>query len=205
LEDLAVTTAKIAAGSVTSAKIANFNVTNEKLATDSVTTVKIANLNVTTAKIADNNITTAKIADANVTEAKLAGTNPQIVLSNEVSFVASTDVTGTVKTIITAPSSTQVIVVHKWALYYGGDWDSVAGLDITLQNGSYELAVGNTFFSQANISAFDAVYLNDTPVQGTGVQQRFNPGTSVAFKIDHTSTTGTDIKIKIWYTIFDFS
>lgn len=47
-------------------------VTTAKLAANAVTTAKITDANVTTGKIADSNVTTGKIADANVTTAKLA-------------------------------------------------------------------------------------------------------------------------------------
>lgn len=57
---------------VTTTKIANAAVTDIKLATDSVTTLKIKDLNVTVDKLAADSVTTTKIKDLNVTLAKMA-------------------------------------------------------------------------------------------------------------------------------------
>jgi len=82
IADSAITSAKIADGTiatadlansaVTTAKIADTNVTTGKIADDAVTTAKLAASSVTTAKIADNNVTTGKLADGAVTSAKIA-------------------------------------------------------------------------------------------------------------------------------------
>ena len=92
IENLAVTTGKLAANAVTTAKVDAAGLAAAALATDSVITAKIQDLAVTTGKLAANAVTTAKIAadavtadelasnavvtasiiDANVTEAKLA-------------------------------------------------------------------------------------------------------------------------------------
>jgi hypothetical protein len=82
LADNAVTTAKVdAAGlaaaalatdSVITAKIQDLAVTTDKLAALSVTTAKIAADAVTAAELASDAVVTASIVDANVTEAKLA-------------------------------------------------------------------------------------------------------------------------------------
>jgi hypothetical protein len=82
IEDLAVTTAKLAASAVTTAKINNLAVTNDKLATNAVSSAKIAVNAVTQDKIQDgavsnaklNNfaVTTIKIFDGAVTSDKLA-------------------------------------------------------------------------------------------------------------------------------------
>ena len=92
IENLAVTTGKLADNAVTTAKVDAAGLAAAALATDSVTTAKIQDLAVTTGKLAALSVTTAKIAadavtadelasdavvtasivDANVTEAKLA-------------------------------------------------------------------------------------------------------------------------------------
>lgn len=92
IENLAVTTGKLADNAVTTAKVDASGLAAAALATDAVITAKIQNLAVTTGKLADGAVTTAKIAvdavtaaelasdavvtasivDANVTEAKLA-------------------------------------------------------------------------------------------------------------------------------------
>ena len=92
IENLAITTGKLAANAVTTAKVDAAGLAAAALATDSVITAKIQDLAVTTGKLAALSVTTAKIAadavtadelasnavvtasivDANVTEAKLA-------------------------------------------------------------------------------------------------------------------------------------
>jgi hypothetical protein len=92
IENLAVTTGKLAANAVTTAKVDAAGLAAAALATDSVITAKIQDLAVTADKLAALSVTTAKIAadavtaaelasdavvtasivDANVTEAKLA-------------------------------------------------------------------------------------------------------------------------------------
>jgi hypothetical protein len=92
IENLAVTTGKLANNAVTTAKVDAAGLAAAALATDSVITAKIQDLAVTTGKLAELSVTTAKIAadavtadelasnavvtasivDANVTEAKLA-------------------------------------------------------------------------------------------------------------------------------------
>ena len=92
IENLAVTTGKLAANAVTTAKVDAAGLAAAALATDSVITAKIQDLAVTTGKLAALSVTTAKIAadavtadelasnavvtasivDANVTEGKLA-------------------------------------------------------------------------------------------------------------------------------------
>jgi hypothetical protein len=81
LDDLAVTTGKLAADAVTAAKLAddavvtanivNLNVTAGKLAADAVETAKIKDLNVTAGKLAADAVTTTKILDDAVTSAKV--------------------------------------------------------------------------------------------------------------------------------------
>jgi trimeric autotransporter adhesin len=92
IDDLAITTGKLADNAVTTAKVDASGLAAAALATDSVITAKIQDLAVTTGKLAALSVTTAKIAadavtadelasdavvtasivDANVTEAKLA-------------------------------------------------------------------------------------------------------------------------------------
>jgi hypothetical protein len=92
IDDLAITTGKLADNAVTTAKVDAAGLAAAALATDSVITAKIQDLAVTTGKLAALSVTTAKIAadavtadelasdavvtasivDANVTEAKLA-------------------------------------------------------------------------------------------------------------------------------------
>ena len=74
INNLAVTSAKLAIDSVTSTKIADNSILDEHINIGAVTTTKIANLGVTDAKLAANSVTTAKILDANVTAGKLANT-----------------------------------------------------------------------------------------------------------------------------------
>ena len=72
IEDLAVTTGKLAANAVTTAKVDASGLAAAALATDSVITAKIQALAVTEAKIAAGAVTEAKLADDAVTAAKLA-------------------------------------------------------------------------------------------------------------------------------------
>ena len=79
----AVTTLQISDASVTAPKIADGNVTTAKLADASVTTAKLADASVTAAKLAAGTITAAQIADASVTAAKIAdGTITSAKLQN---------------------------------------------------------------------------------------------------------------------------
>ena len=68
----AVTTAKIADGAVTADKIGALSVTTAKIAANAVTAAELANNSVDTASIVDANVTEAKLASAAVTEAKIA-------------------------------------------------------------------------------------------------------------------------------------
>lgn len=82
LQDLSVTTAKLANNAVTAAKIAAATITsneladssvgNTELADASISTNKLIDLQVTTAKLGDDAVTTAKILALAVTTAKLA-------------------------------------------------------------------------------------------------------------------------------------
>ena len=72
IEDLAVTTGKLAANAVTTAKVDASGLAAAALATDSVVTAKIQALAVTEAKIAAGAVTVAKLGDDAVTAAKLA-------------------------------------------------------------------------------------------------------------------------------------
>ena len=72
IEDLAVTTGKLAANAVTTAKVDAAGLAAAALATDSVITAKIQDLAVTTGKLANGAITTAKIDAAGLGEAAIA-------------------------------------------------------------------------------------------------------------------------------------
>ncbi|RLC87669.1 MAG: hypothetical protein DRJ03_05180 [Chloroflexi bacterium] len=71
IEDLTVTTAKIADAAITEAKIADAAISSAKIQDAAITSAKIADAAITSAKIADASITTAKIADLAVTNAKI--------------------------------------------------------------------------------------------------------------------------------------
>lgn len=71
IEDLAVTTGKLAANAVTTAKVDASGLAAAALATDSVTTAKIQALAVTEAKIAAGAVTVAKLGDDAITTAKV--------------------------------------------------------------------------------------------------------------------------------------
>lgn len=71
IEDLAVTTGKLAANAVTTAKIDASGLATAAIATDAITTAKIQALAVTEAKIAAGAVTVAKLGDDAVTTAKL--------------------------------------------------------------------------------------------------------------------------------------
>jgi hypothetical protein len=88
MEDLFITTAKLADSAVTTVKIADANVTTAKLVDASVTSAKIATDAVTATQIAANAVGTSEIADANVTAAKLAS---GAAASNLGSYVSSVD------------------------------------------------------------------------------------------------------------------
>jgi len=72
IENLAVTTGKLAANAVTTAKVDASGLGAAAIATDAVTTVKILDSAVTTAKLAALAVTTAKIAADAVTAAEIA-------------------------------------------------------------------------------------------------------------------------------------
>jgi len=72
LEDLSVTTGKLASGSVTTTKIANSGVTNAKLAADSVDSVQLVASGVTQGKLAADAVLTVNIIDSGVTGDKIA-------------------------------------------------------------------------------------------------------------------------------------
>jgi hypothetical protein len=72
IENLAVTTGKLAANAVTTAKVDAAGLAAAALATDSVITAKIQDLAVTTGKLAALSVTTAKIAADAVTATELA-------------------------------------------------------------------------------------------------------------------------------------
>ena len=105
LANSSVTTAKIADGAVTSDKILDGTIATADLANSSVTTAKIANLNVTEGKIAANAVTTAKIKDANVTTDKIADS---AITSAKIAdgTIAEADLSDTVKTKLNATVQT---------------------------------------------------------------------------------------------------
>ena len=72
IADSAVTSAKIADGTIVTADLADSSVTSAKIVDGTIATGDIADAAVTTAKVADSNVTTAKIADLNVTSGKLS-------------------------------------------------------------------------------------------------------------------------------------
>lgn len=72
LAEMAVTTGKINTDAVTQAKIANAAVGTPELIDLNVTTAKLADGAVTGPKLADNSVSGSKLADASVTEPKLA-------------------------------------------------------------------------------------------------------------------------------------
>jgi hypothetical protein len=72
IDDLAITTGKLAANAVTTAKVDAAGLAAAALATDSVITAKIQDLAVTTGKLAALSVTTAKIAADAVTADELA-------------------------------------------------------------------------------------------------------------------------------------
>ena len=72
IQDLAVTTAKLANGAVTSAKIGTGEVKTANIDSNAVTTAKIADGNVTSAKIGIGQVKTTNIEDESVTPEKLS-------------------------------------------------------------------------------------------------------------------------------------
>jgi hypothetical protein len=72
IDDLAITTGKLAANAVTTAKVDASGLAAAALATDSVITAKIQDLAVTTGKLAALSVTTAKIAAGAVDTTELA-------------------------------------------------------------------------------------------------------------------------------------
>ena len=72
IQDDAITSAKIVAGSVAATDIADGAITTAKIATDAVTSAKIVDGAVVVADVADGSITTVKLAADAVTAAKLA-------------------------------------------------------------------------------------------------------------------------------------
>ena len=99
IEDLAVTTGKLAANAVTTAKVDAAGLAAAALATDAVTTAKIQDAAVTTAKLSTGAVTTAKftagavdtaaLGTASVTTAKIAGS---AVTATEIDSGAVTEV-----------------------------------------------------------------------------------------------------------------
>ena len=72
INELAVTTSKLADNAVTNTKIADLAVNTAELADNAITNIKIAALAINTAKLADNAVTTIKIADNAIINSKIA-------------------------------------------------------------------------------------------------------------------------------------
>jgi len=88
IEDLAVTTGKLAANAVTTAKVDAAGLAAAAIATDAITTAKIQALAVTEAKIATDAVTTTKLATDAVTTAKI--TNDAVTYA-KIQNVSATD------------------------------------------------------------------------------------------------------------------
>jgi hypothetical protein len=71
ISNLAISTAKLAAGAVTSAKIQDTTIITSKIKDANITTSKLAADAVTSAKILDGTIVTSDLSDASVTDAKI--------------------------------------------------------------------------------------------------------------------------------------
>ena len=71
ISNLAISTAKLAAGAVTSAKIQDTTIITSKIKDANITTSKLAADAVTSAKILDGTIATSDLSDASVTDAKI--------------------------------------------------------------------------------------------------------------------------------------
>lgn len=88
IENLAVTTSKLAANAVTTAKVDAAGLAAAALATDSVITAKIQDLAVTTGKLAALSVTTAKIAPSAIGTNELGSA---AVTYNKIQNVGATD------------------------------------------------------------------------------------------------------------------
>jgi hypothetical protein len=112
ITDDAVTSAKIANGTIVAADIASDAIEEAKIKNAAVTTDKIAAANVTEAKLATNSVTTAKIADANVTNAKLDKAN--IPLSGFGAATADVALGGNKLTGVANPTAAQDVATKSY-------------------------------------------------------------------------------------------
>lgn len=104
IEDLAITTAKVADQAIETAKIADLSVTFAKLATNSVSSQKIQNGAVDESKLATDSVATVKIQDLAVTDEKIAaGVDAAKIGSGVVSNAEFAFLDG-----VTAPIQTQL-------------------------------------------------------------------------------------------------
>ena len=140
IEDLAVTTAKLAAGAVTAVKVA-------------------ANA-VETAKILDANVTTAKLADAGVTPPKTK-TKAVVALADAAATLTGAQmidsgiftITPTIARVLT--TDTAANIVAAMAGYQVGTWFDIvivclAAFDVTLEGGVGVTIVGNAVVNNAS-------------------------------------------------------
>jgi len=100
ISDAAISTAKVADGSINAPKIANLAVTNAKISDAAISTAKIADLAVSTAKLGNVAVTNAKIAAAAVSTAEIANAAVTNAKINDCSITKLTagnlNVTGTI-------------------------------------------------------------------------------------------------------------
>lgn len=116
IADGTIATADLSGGSVTTAKIADLNVTEGKIAANAVTTAKIKDANVTTAKVADGAITSAKIANGTIAEADLSDAvktklNATVQTFNPASATAGKYVTNFTKSGTTVTATTAYVQI----------------------------------------------------------------------------------------------
>ena len=122
IDDLEVTTAKLAANAVTAAKIAS----------DAVTTAKILDSNVTTAKIADSAITSAKIADGAIVNADV----------NASAAIDKTKISGTAVTVADTGTVTSAMIADGTIV--NADINASASIELgKLADATIDIKTGN--------------------------------------------------------------
>jgi hypothetical protein len=174
INDMAITTAKLADNSVTTAKIVDGTIVTADLANGSVTSAKILDGEVMTADLADNSVTTAKLATGSVTSAKILDGDVQTVdlatSAVTTAKLADNSVNGD-KVINGSLSSLDLDATGVTAGIYGDPSASPSVIDVPEikvdAQGRITAAVENSYTVLAAGTIFNESPVSDITVDGT--------------------------------------